>query len=61
MVPTVMGGVALEWHRGDVDIEIEFPSSGFPTVLQTGPGVFEIEGKLEPELPTVVQALLNLV
>jgi len=60
MVPTVSGGVAVEWHRGTVDIEIEFPVSGPAMALQSGPGDIEVDGLLEAELPTVVRTLLSL-
>lgn len=60
IVPTVSGGVALEWHRGDLDLEIEFPISGQVMVMQCGPDSIDIEAPLEAELPTVIRTLLNL-
>jgi hypothetical protein len=60
MVPTVSGGVALEWHRGDTDIEIEFPVAGLPTVSQSGPDLMELDASLESVVAVVVRSLVNL-
>jgi hypothetical protein len=32
VVPTVSGGIQLEWHRQGIDLEIEIPPSGSPFV-----------------------------
>lgn len=60
MVPTVSGGVALEWHRGGSDIEVEFSPKGETTVAlehQTG-GSFE--GLLDQWIGRFIFAVTNL-
>ncbi len=56
MVPTVSGGVALEWHRNGVDLEIDF-SGGTPTVSYEDTDGIEAEGPLVAHVDVVAAAL----
>lgn len=61
IVPTAQGGVALEWHRPGIDLEIEIlPGGEFPYVSfeqEAGP---EFDGPLRAHLGAVVAALVSL-
>ena len=63
IVPTVSGGIQLEWHRQGIDLEIEIPSSGSPVVsyedLETG-HEWEREINLwDNVLPSLLEPLTN--
>jgi hypothetical protein len=61
MVPTVSGGVALEWHRNGIEIEIEFAPNRTATVSFEDDEGHEYEGALDKWAPRVVSTLVNLV
>jgi hypothetical protein len=62
VVPTAAGGVAFEWHRTGVDLEIEFHDTGEITVFgeeeATG---YDFEGPLQLLLPDVTRLLVGFV
>jgi hypothetical protein len=60
MVPTVSGGVALEWHRGRTDIEVEFSPSGETTVALEEEAGESFEGPLDQWIGQFVIAVTNL-
>lgn len=55
VVPTVSGGVALEWHRDGLDLEIEF-SGGAPTVSYEDADGIDVEGPLLAHMNVVAAA-----
>lgn len=59
VVPTVSGGVALEWHRGDIDLEIEFNGRTILASYEDAAGI-EAEGPLETLVELVASALSRL-
>jgi hypothetical protein len=60
VVPTVTGGVALEWHQRGVDIEIEFISPALPSVSYEDATGYEVEGPLADHANVVAGALIQL-
>jgi hypothetical protein len=63
VVPTVGGGIQLEWHQSGTDLEIEIPPSGKPVVsfvnLETGAD-WEREINLWDDiLPTIFGPLIS--
>jgi len=61
MVPTASGGVALEWHRSNLDLEIEFTPAGEVTVFGGTDSGDELEGPLDHYQPAVTYLLAHLV
>lgn len=59
VVPTVSGGVALEWHRDGLDLEIEFGGGGPRVSYEDTDGV-EVEGSLIANVNVVAAALGRL-
>lgn len=59
VVPTVSGGVALEWHRDGLDLEIEF-SGGAASVSYEDTDGIEVEGPLVAHVNVVAAALGRL-
>ncbi|MEJ7764882.1 MAG: hypothetical protein WKF86_05255 [Acidimicrobiales bacterium] len=58
VVPTVSGGVALEWHARGIDLEIELTSTGTIILLEDETG--EVEGPLSEHAERVAAALDRL-
>jgi len=58
VVPTVSGGVALEWHARGIDLEIELTSTGTIILLEDEAG--EVEGPLSEHAERVAAALHRL-
>ena len=50
IIPTSKGGVAAEWHAGEIDLEIECDPGGTMEYNFAGPGMDEYEGPVEPDL-----------
>ncbi len=58
VVPMPTGGVALEWHSGSIDLEVEVEDETKVTFIWTD----EVSGEeLEGELPSDEQQLVELV
>jgi hypothetical protein len=60
MVPTVSGGVALEWHRGGVDLELEFEGSGGVTASYEDGTGWEYEGPIDQYYSATIRAVTGL-
>jgi len=58
VVPTVSGGVAIEWHVRGIELEIEMTSSGAIVLLEDEMG--EVEGALSEHAERVAAALHRL-
>ena len=58
VVPTVSGGVAIEWHVPGIELEIELTSSGAIVLLEDEMG--EVEGPLSEHADRVAAALHRL-
>jgi hypothetical protein len=60
IVPTVNGGLALEWHTKDVDLELEFnPGRGAWLSVEMAEGQ-EFDGDVRAGLQPLASALLRL-
>lgn len=59
LVPTVSGGVALEWHKDGIDVEVEFPSTG-PAFASVDAHESEFEGELDAGMSVLVRTLMHL-
>jgi hypothetical protein len=61
VVPTVRGGLQLEWHQPDVDLEVEVPPSGpLRMTYENFVEGREWEGELRSNLAPLVEALAQL-
>jgi hypothetical protein len=61
VVPTVAGGIALEWHRGGIDLEIEMgPDKDQAYVSYEDSGGSEVEGPLAVHADVIVRAIPRL-
>jgi hypothetical protein len=60
IVPTVSGGVALEWHRNDTDIEIEINPRTQPSILYADAEGRELDGPLQTYFNYAVPPLLRM-
>ena len=60
IVPTVSGGVALEWHRQGIDLEIEFAPSGEITVMRDDDSEEAFEGPLDQFFGRFVASVMSL-
>lgn len=58
LVPTVGGGVAVEWHVRGIELEIELTSTGVLVLLEDETG--EVEGPLRDHEARVAAALQRL-
>lgn len=53
IIPTSKGGVATEWHVGEIDLEIECDPGGAIEYNFAGPGDEEYEGPADPDLSRI--------
>jgi hypothetical protein len=60
VVPTSPGGVQLEWHTTEIDVEITIPPSGLAEVYVCRPGAGSIEGPLPQVLSDLQVAIAQL-
>lgn len=60
LVPTSTGGVVLEWHRGGIDLEVQFPPKGDAEVSFESEAGDEFDGPLDQwaaHLPIVISTI----
>jgi hypothetical protein len=61
VMPTVRGGLQLEWHQPDVDLEVEVPPSGAILIdYENFAEGREWEGALRSNLAALAEALAKL-
>jgi hypothetical protein len=60
LVPTVSGGVALEWHRGGFDIEVDFSEPEHASAYIESESGMTVEGYLDQVYPRLVALIREL-
>lgn len=60
VVPTLAGGVVLEWHRSGIELEVEFTPKGEADVSCEHSTGEEFEGPLESRFPEVASTMRQL-